>query len=346
MTARLSVTGAFVRVEHGMGQQIADEHLLNALREHPGLDVRELSIGPLRARVTLDRRIPLGLLNRPRTSAVAQRAVGQLVYPRGLVHRFDCRLPPAPHEVVTVHDLAPLRFRDEGVMPPNVGESLRRAAAVVCPSEFSAQELRDEYGLDRVFVVPNGLADEFREARPLTPAALQEMGLPVRYVMHMGGATSRKNLTGLADAWQRLNPGQPDVGLVLCGPPDARRTELFARLPRTHLLGKVPRRTLVGLMAGASAVVVPSVYEGFGLPVLEAMACGVPVVAAACSALPEVLRGSGRLVEPHGQALAEGLSEALRDPGLFDLHAARERALSASWFDSARAYGQIYAEVS
>ncbi len=335
-----AVTAAYVAVGDGMGQQIADTQLVAALSARDDLIVTPLAVGSVRSRLQPDRRLPLGALDR--AHFVVKRAVGAVAYPRTLVHRFDCRLPPAPREVVTVHDLAPLRYDDEGVMPRNVGEGLRRALAVVCPSEFSAQELRAEYDLERVHVVSNGLDPVFLDPRPLPTSEREALGLPPRYVLHTGGATRRKNLAALAAAWPEVRRQHPDVALVLCGPPDDRRTSLFAGLAGTHMLGKLPRPTLVWLMAAAAVVVVPSRYEGYGLPAAEAMACGVPVVAARCASLPEVLDGHGLLVEPDADGLAEGMAAALAPVEAQGLASARATAIARTWETSAERYATIY----
>ena len=340
MTARLPVTAVHVAVAEGLGQQIADQALVAALGALDGLDVRPLAVGPLRSPLDVQRRLPLGPLDRAPFGV--KRLAGAVAYPRTLVHRFDCRLPPAPREVVTVHDLAPLRFPDEGAWPRDVGPGLRRARAVVCPSQASADEVREEYGLSRVHVVPNGLDPVFLDARPLPPAERERLGVPRRYVLHTGGSTQRKNLRELARAWPTVHAAEPDVGLVLCGPLDERRTTLFAGLPGTHLMGKVPRPTLVGLVAGAAAVVVPSLYEGYGLPAAEAMACGVPVVAARRASLPEVVGEHGLLVEPDADGLAEGMATALRGREPRALEAARATARARTWAASAAEYARIY----
>lgn len=340
MNGRLRVTAAYVAVQNGMGQQIADAALVAALRERSDLEVQPYPVGSLRTSLDVRRRLPFAHLDA--APFRVKQLVGAAAYPRTLVHRFDCRLPPAPHEVVTVHDLAPLRFPDEGTWPRHVGEGLRRARAVVCPSQFSADEVSAEYGLTNVHVVQNGLDPAFLEAQPLPNEELRRLGVPPRYVLHTGGATRRKNLPALAEAWRAVRQATPDVDLVLCGPPDARRTELFGSLPGTHLLGKVARERLVGLMAGASVVVVPSTYEGYGLPAAEAMACGVPVVAARCASLPEVLGDVGILVTPDSDGLAAGLSDALAGTSERLLDEGRTEARSRTWSASAGRYASIY----
>lgn len=340
---RVAVVAAYIAVADGLGQQFADSSLMAALQQDPEVALRLLPVGSVRSTLPVRRRLPFRLVERAPFGA--QRLIGAVAYPRTLVHRFDARLPPARREVVTVHDLAPLRFPDEGGLPPEVGRGLRRARAVVCPSRFSADELRDEYGLSDVRVVPNGIDPATFEARPLPAEERERLGLPPRYLLHTGGATRRKNLAALAAAWSLVSGRHPDVGLVLCGPADDRRTELFGRQPRTFLLGKVPRTQLLGLMAGAAAVVVPSVYEGYGLPAAEAMACGVPVVAAHRGSLPEVVGEHGLLVEPDAEGLAAGLTAVLGGDLHPDLAAARAAAAARTWAASAASYAQIYRDV-
>ena len=343
MSTPVTVHAAFVAVEGGMGQQIADSSLIAALHDAPGVDVRPYPVGSMRTRLDVRRRLPLGPLDR--APYAVKRLAGTVSYPRTLVHRFDCRLPPAPREIVTVHDLAPLRFPDEGLWPRDVGPSLRRALAVVCPSQFSADEVHAEYGLSNVHVVPNGLDPAFLDPSPLAPARLEKFGLPSRYVLHTGGATARKNLAALASAWPAVRSAFPDVVLAMSGPSDSRRNSLFESLPGVRLLGKLPRPTLVGLMAAAAAVVVPSRYEGYGLPAAEAMACGVPVVATSCASLPEVVGEHGCLIDPNADGLADGLCSALNGVDQQVLTEGRAVARARTWQASAARYAQIYREV-
>lgn len=325
-----------------MGQQYAEEQLIDALRRLPSApSIRTLRLASLRAPLAADRRLPLARL----TSMPwrVQRVAGDWAY-RGhaWVHRLDLGLPPARREILTVHDLAPLRFDDEGPLPAQAARSIRRASAVICPSRFTAEELHDTYGVGRVEVIPNGLDPAFVDAQPLPPREREALGLPPRWILHSGGATKRKNLGLLADAWPAVRAREPDVGLVLCGPRDPRRTALFAGQPRTHLLGKVERRTLVRLVAGAAAVVVPSTYEGFGLPAAEAMACGVPVVATALSALPEVTGGFAILVADDAEALADGITSALAGVDDETIDRARALARSRTWEAAAIAHARLY----
>ena len=153
----------------------------------------------------------------------------------------------------------------------------------------------------------------------------------------------RKNLAGLAAAWPRVRSVRPDAMLAMSGPPDGTRP-LFGPLAGTVRLGRVDDAHSCRVMAAASAVVVPSIYEGFGLPALEAMAVGVPVVAVARSSLPEVCGDAAVLVEPDGAGLAYGLIAAL-DAGpdtTAMVERGRNRAAAFTWEASAEAHAALW----
>jgi glycosyltransferase involved in cell wall biosynthesis len=324
-----------------MGQQEYEQQLLAHLPE-TGLAVRGVRVRSLRSSLPGEARLPLRALGR--APAAVQRVVARAAYGRAsLVHRCDLRLPAARHEVVTVHDLAPLRFADEGEIPPSAAASLRRAAAVICVSQFAAGELRELLNIESPRVIYNGLDESVWKHVP--PEVLDGLDVPSEFVLHSGGATRRKNLEGLADAWRIVAGEHPTTTLLMCGPPDPRRAALFADLPRVRMLGRVPRPVHLALMSAASVVVVPSTYEGFGFPALEAMARGTAVVAADRGALSEICAQAASLTEPDGASLAAAIAGLLRDS------AARERlvALGAaqarkfSWDTSAGEHAHLYA---
>jgi glycosyltransferase involved in cell wall biosynthesis len=289
-------------------------------------------------------RLPIGLLER-RGSAL-RRSMGRLVYPRGLVHRMSLTLPPAPREVVTLHDVVAWRFPDEGTPVANAAEELRAAAAVICVSEATAADAVEMFGLENTRVVHLGVDDRFRDPAQLDPASRARMGLAGRYVLHAGGASERKNLGALAEAWRLLADRHPDVSLAMSGPPHPRRTELFRGLPRVVMLGRTDSASVPGLIAGAEAVVVPSLHEGFGLPVLEAFAAGTVVVAAETSSLPEVAGGAAVLVPPTGPGVAAGIAAVLDGDVDRDrlLALGRARAAEFTWERCAAEHAAIWNE--
>ena len=309
--------------------------------------VQRVAARSLRSDLEGTLRLPVGLLERSGTQIRA--GIGRAVYPRGaLVHRMSLMLPPAPREVVTLHDVVAWRFRDEGNPIAAAREELRRAAVVICVSQATADDAREMFGLENTRVVHLGVDDRFRDPVPLDASQRTALGLSGRYILHAGGASDRKNLPALADAWRRMAPRHPDITLALSGPPHPRRTELFRDLERVALLGRVDGAVVPGLLAGAEAVVVPSLHEGFGLPVLEAMAAGTPVVAAATSSLPEVAGGAAILVAPTGESIAEGLVTLLDgevDPD--DLVArGRTRAAEFTWERCAAEHAAIWNEAA
>jgi alpha-1,3-rhamnosyl/mannosyltransferase len=332
-----------------MGQQHYEVKIQEAMRLAGGSSWQFVTstVASMRGPVPANARFPMQLVER--LPAPLAALAGQIRYPRAdLVHRFDLRVPPGRlPEVVTAHDLPPARFDDEGTLPRYAMAGARRAVGVICPSTFAADELRALCGVTRTWVIPYGLSAEFQDPKPMPSHELEAFGVEGRYVVHAAGATQRKNLAGLAAAWRILGSEALDATLVLCGPPDQRRDDLFDGLPGVVKTGRLPLATVAQLMAGSAAVVVPSTYEGFGLPALEGMACGTPVVAARCGALPEVCGEAGLLVEPSGEGLAAGLRLVLSDSDA----AARlvtqglRRAKEFDWATAAAAHLAVYREV-
>ncbi len=257
--------------------------------------------------------------------------------------------------VATVHDLLPLtmpeRFRRRGVRLMTRGlERIRReAAAVLVPSEWSRREF-EAHGFDpeRLHVVPLGVEEIVAPTPEEVARVLGRHGLRRPFVLFVGTSEPRKGLDVLLSAWSRL--GSPGADLVLVGPAGWGELDglLAASGPEVHRLGFVPREELRVLLGAAAATCLPSRAEGFGLPVLEAMAAGSPVITTSGTAMEEVAGGAAVLV-PAGDvdALAEALEALLADPGDADRRRAlgRERAAGFGWDATAAAVGAVYRRV-
>ncbi len=205
---------------------------------------------------------------------------------------------------------------------------------MITVSEFSKEEIAERLGVpgERIAVVPNGVSEVFSPSADPQPAR-GALGLERPYVLAVSTRIARKNLRVLAGAAGALK--ERGIELVSAG---SGRAYMKAGEPAPgRALGYVPEALLPGLYAGAEALAMPSVYEGFGMPVIEAMASGTPVVAADRAALPEVCGGAAILADPDDpDAFADALlratgpeREGLRAAGL-------ERAASFDWDESAR----------
>ena len=232
---------------------------------------------------------------------------------------------PAPAgrpAVYTIHDLPPARFPDEGRLPRWAKDAAQSAAAVVTPSEFAKSELVTLLGLpeERVHVVPNGYERSvFHFNVPAAnPAMLANIGIHGPFLLYSGGFTRRKNVRAMLEAWAQLALRFSDFSLVLAGPTEPLGALIAEHpAPRVVLAGYLDRTALPRVLKAAAALVYPSIYEGFGLPPLEAMALGVPVVAVRAGAVPEVTGGCAVLA-PDGtpDSLAAALRSLLEDSSL------------------------------
>ncbi len=271
-----------------------------------------------------------------------------------LIHAPSLAVPPARDTplVVTAHDLAFLRHPE--VFPRRGVEFHRRglaiayheAAVVIAISEFTRHELITAgFEAGRVHVAPLAIAVPPAPSEDVIDARIAEIGVESPYVLSVGTIEPRKGLDTLAAAVAGIRAHRPEVTLVLAGPTG------WLSVPGLEgdgirRLGKVDEPTLDALYRRAEVCALPSRYEGFGLPVLEAMARGCPVVASDATALTEVVGRAGRLVPPGDvPAWTTALDEVLGDPGLRADLAARGhgRAAEFSWTATATAHLEAYA---
>ena len=300
-----------------------------ALERLPDLDLTRLSFG-----------------GSGRAAALARDLVWYLaLLPlRGGLDVLHCTTYRAPLRsrtpvVVTVHDLAVLRYPD--LFPAwtrlygrtSLRPTLRAASRVIAVSEFTKREVVALAGVpaDRVRVVPNATDDAVFTAEG--PRAEGE------YVLALGTLEPRKNLARLAQATDRLG-----LQLRLVGASGWGRVDVDGNAVRW--LGRLPDDEVAALYRGALCFAYPSLYEGFGIPVLEAMRCGAPVVTSAGSAMEEVAGDAAELVDPlDPEAIAEGIRRAIERRA--ELRAAGlERSRLFSWEAAARATADVYREVA
>jgi glycosyltransferase involved in cell wall biosynthesis len=250
-----------------------------------------------------------------------------------VVHGTNFVLPPAVRAagVLTIHDLA---FLDspgdlgpfDEHLPALVARSAERAAVVCTPTQAVADVVVERLRTppDKVIVTPLGVDPAWFTARPPSEALRKRLGLPKEYLLFVGAAGPRKALDWL----RKAHEATPDLPpLVLAGPGHARGDD------RVRSTGYLPDVDLRSVVAGAAALVLPSRDEGFGLPVLEALACDVPVVCSDLPALREVTGGHATLV-PFGdvEALGAALTGALAEPpSPATVAARRTHASSFTW---------------
>lgn len=216
----------------------------------------------------------------------------------------------------------------------------RSSSRVIAVSQATADDLVRRYGISRekIAVIPEGCGPEYRPPSAEAVAAVRSRyALPGRYVLAVGTIQPRKNLGRLVDAFRRVRQATGDVMLVLAGKPGWGAAPILRQIAgasSVRVLGYVPDRDLPALLGGAEALAFPSLYEGFGLPALEAMACGTPVVCSNNSSLPEIVGDAGLLVQPtDADAIAGALILLLEDAALREELRRRgiERAASFSW---------------
>jgi len=280
------------------------------------------------------------------------RGSWELLHAMAFVAPLAARLPV----VVTVYDLSfllyPEAFRTANRLYLRMFArwTCRRAAGILAISQAAREDLIRRWGLppERITVAYPGVDPRFRPLPAEEVAAFRaRRGLPERFILYVGTLEPRKNLGVLLEAIARLSPPVP---LILVGgkgwkPAFLPRLRELEREGRARWVGFIPDEELPLWYNAATVFAYPSRYEGFGMPPLEAMACGTPVIAARAASLPEVVGEAGLLVDPmDGEAWTEGLSTLLWDEALREALRARglARAARFTWEATAAATVRLY----
>ncbi len=249
-----------------------------------------------------------------------------------LLHSMAFVLPamlPVP-AVVTVYDLSFMYYPhsfprlQRWYLRWQTAQACHRARRIIVISQASGQDVQRFFGVppQRIDVIMPGVDEMYAPPAPQAVAAFrQRRQLPPRFVLHVGTLQPRKNIPLLLEAFARLPLSQ--MHLVLVGGKGWLYEEIFARVAalglqeRVHFAGYVPDAELPLWYGAAELLALPSLYEGFGLPLVEAMACGCPVLATNASSLPQAVGEAGLLLPPDdAEAWAEGMTAVLQDAAL------------------------------
>lgn len=374
---RIGFSGTFWGQENtGSGQYT--HRLLEALEDHAG--IKSVLFLPRYADPARDGEIPP--FAHPVTTPLdrwhdnlAKAWYEQISYPRACRERavdvahvpyFAPPLFSSTTTVVTIHDLIPLilpSYRGSGAVRLYmrlVSRAARRATLILTDSQASARDIEELLNVpqERLRVIPLAVDAAYR---PLPPEdrkpVLQRLGVPSRYLLYLGGFDQRKNVDGLLRAYARARDDLDDVPLVIAGrlpaedtpfnPHPKRIMEELGISTRVHYTGWVLEADKPALYSGATAFFFPSLYEGFGLPVLEAIACGTPAIVGSGSSLEEVAGPGGIAVPPTDiKALSEALIRVVQDADLRQTLARRglEHARRLSWRATAERTVEVYYE--
>lgn len=272
-------------------------------------------------------------------------------------------LPGSIKTVLTVHDLVAFIYPNTHNKKATIIEklllrrALRRAAHVCAVSENTRKDIlqRFHYEAKQIDVIYCGASDEFK---PIPAEKLKDFisktNLPDKFFLAVGTIEPRKNYLNLIRAFKEVSDKYPDYSLIIVGKEGWDYEEIHAAIKsnylnkKIHLLGYLSNTSLVNLYSLAKAFVFPSFYEGFGIPPLEAMQCGCPVIASHTSSLPEVVGNAALLINPESYSqIAEAMFKIIENPELCEQ--LREKGLKQakkfSWEDSAKKILKIFTKI-
>jgi glycosyltransferase involved in cell wall biosynthesis len=355
----------------GVGAAVAEMvHALRALEAGPDLVPYTLSA---RARLQRDAvprdtrfvPIPARILLNSWTRADWPR-IDRWLRPAQVVHATNYLAPPSRlPTIVSVYDCSFVRYPElctpeVRAFDPVIRRAIARGATIHTGSEFVADEIEEIYGMGlraagRLVVIPLGIPALGDDAEMPPNVADALGGAP--FIVAIGTLEPRKNFAHLIGAFGDLAARQPDVCLVIAGHDGPARPEIDAavnRLPngireRVVLAGGVTDAGRRALLERATLLAYPSIYEGFGFPVLEAMTAGVPVVAARAGSIPEVAGDAALLVEPtNEESLADEMERVVNDDTMRSELVARgrDRVHAFSWDHTARALASCYRRIA
>ena len=302
------------------------------------------------------------------TNTIKQHLVmpPRLVKLREGIYHYPCLDLPlnrSPHVVVTCHDIEPLVtpefFSRKIVLYYRVfARRLRSARNIIAISQKTADDLVGIIGIDerRIRTIHLGVDEYFQ---PVSEKhRLREMrraySLPEDYLLYVGNTMPHKNLERLVLAFSRIHADFPEASFAIAGAPDAYRHNVNRVVrenglgDKVRFLGRIPEEDLPSLYSGCRLFTFPSLYEGFGLPVLEAMACGAPVLASTAGSLPEVVGDAGILVDPYDvDAISDAISRVLSDSSLAKRlsEAGIRQAAGFTWENCARSHLSLYRQI-
>jgi len=260
--------------------------------------------------------------------------------------------------VVTIHDLAFMRY-PETIEKKNlrylnscIQQTIETADAIIAVSEFTASEIRELLGVpaEKVTVIHQGLSPNMiRPADGEIQATRKALGLERPYILMVSTVEPRKNIPFLVDVFEAL--GDFDGDLIIAGmkgwdyEPIMRWMRNSPRATHIMHMDYVPEEQLPGIYSGAEFFVLPSLYEGFGFPPLEAMACGTPVVSSTAGSLPEVLGDAALFIDGFvAQTWADSIHRLLKDNVTKERMRQKgfEQAKKFSWEETARKTWSLY----